>query len=462
VTRAGRIVAGLALLVATFSGLSLLGAPSAWAHPLGNFTVNVYGGVELSPGSIRIRYVVDMAEIPTFQLGPTVDTDGNGRPSQSEWQAWAEGKATDLQAGLTVRESGRRLALRGSGATVELLAGQAGLPTLRLQAAFTANLGESGTVTYEDGNYADRLGWKEVTVRSIQGVALIRSTAPAASVSRELRSYPDDMLASPLEVTVARFSFRPGSSSPVPEGPGPAPRPSGGLGGSFAALVAWRLTPVALAVSLLLAFAFGAVHALLPGHGKTITAAYLVGAEAPLSTAVVAGLAVSFMHTASVLGLGLVALVMVRSLATERVYPWLGVVTGVVALALGLVLLASRVRTRRRTEHGHDHGHASLASRRGLAALAVAGGILPSPTALVVLTASISYGRLGYGLSLILAFGLGLAAALILIGLAAVRTRSAVERRFHGRWVALVPLGSAAAIAGAGALLVLRGIAQMA
>jgi nickel/cobalt exporter len=464
VIRAARALTALTLVAAAFSGLSLLGAPAAWAHPLGNFTVNVSSGIEVSPGSIRIHYVLDMAEIPTFQLGPTVDTDGDGRQSPAEWQVWADGEAAELLAGLDVRQDGRRLVPLGTRATVDLVPGQAGLPTLRLEATFTATLGETGTVIYEDGNFADRLGWKEVTVRSTPGVAITRSTVPTISVSGELRSYPEDMLASPLRVSAARFSFRPGhpSSSPATASPGQASRPGAGLGGSFAALVTWRLTPFALAVSLLLALLFGVVHALLPGHGKTITAAYLVGSEAPVRTAVVAGLAVAVMHTVSVLGLGLIALVLFRSVATERVYPWLGMVTGVVALALGLVLLVRRVRGGRRPVHGHDHGHPSVASRRGLAALAIAGGILPSPTALVVLTAAISYGRLAYGLALIVAFGLGLAGALILVGVAAVRTRAAVERRFHGRWVGLVPVGSATAIAGAGAFLVLRGIAQVA
>jgi nickel/cobalt transporter (NicO) family protein len=168
------------------------------------------------------------------------------------------------------------------------------------------------------------------------------------------------------------------------------------------------------------------------------------------------------MHTAAVLTLGAVALLLFRSLATERVYPWLGVLTGMVALTLGCALLASRVRARRRAEHGHGHEHGSLSSRRGLAALALAGGILPSPTAVLVLTGAISYGRVGYGLALIVAFSLGLAAALILVGVAALRARAAVERRFEGRWVALVPVGSAAAIAGVGAFLLFRGIMQVA
>lgn len=463
-TRRGRIAAVLSLCAATFSGVSLLGAPEAFAHPLGNFTVNVYSGLEVTPGSVRILYVVDMAEIPTFQVGPAIDANGDGRHSPEEQLEWARRRATELRSRLILRVGGRAVILQEAGVSVELLSGQAGLSTLRLEAIYEAPVGESGSVEFEDRNYEDRVGWKEVTVRSTSGVAVVGSTVPVRSLSDALRAYPEDMLASPLDVRGATFSFRPGRSSAPTAAAGAGlgdELPPGG-GWSLAGLITWRLTPGILVLSLLAAFAFGVVHALLPGHGKTITAAYLVGSAAPVRTAVVVGVAVSFMHTASVLTLGAVALLLFRSLATERVYPWLGVVSGMVALALGCALLSSRVRARRRTEHGHGHAHPPVASGRGLAALALAGGILPSPTAVLVLTGAISYGRVGYGLALIVAFSLGLAAALILVGVAALRARAAVQRRFEGRWVALVPVASAAAITGVGAFLLLRGIMQVA
>jgi nickel/cobalt exporter len=458
VTRPGRVLAVLGLCAATFSGLSSLGAPAASAHPLGNFTVNVYSGVELSPGAIRIRHVIDMAEIPTFQEGPTIDANGDGTESAAERQAWADRKSAEVLTGLTLKVDGRLLPLSLAGTSLELLSGQAGLPTLRLEATYTASLEEAGTIAYQDGNYADRLGWKEVTVRSTSGVAIVSSTVPANSASQELRAYPSDLLANPLDVRGARFTFRPGVAS-VPSMNAGTGRPSGTAadrGGSFAALVNWRLTPLILVLSLFAAFLFGVIHALSPGHGKTITAAYLVGTEAPVRTAVAAGLAVSFMHIVSIVALGVVALILFRSIAAELVYSWLGLITGVAALGLGLVLLRSRMRARVGESHRHPHEH-----RHGLAALALAGGMLPSPTALVVLTGAISYQRVAYGLALIVAFSLGLAAALILVGILALRARSSMAGRFHGRWVELVPLASAAAIAAVGAFLVLRGIAQI-
>jgi nickel/cobalt exporter len=328
------------------------------------------------------------------------------------------------------------------------------------------------------------------------------------------------LLSSPLKVGEASLSFRPGAGTGVASSDGSS-RTVGGApvasGGSFAALVNWRLTPLVLGLSLLLAFAFGALHALGPGHGKTITAAYLVGQEAKARQAVVAGIAVSFMHTLSVLTLGFVALVLFHSFPAERVYPWLGLLTGAVALGLGTTLLVVRVRARRRgldPWHGHahpgdrevrvaaphrelamvgapavglGHGHAfdeadlghahdgnGLAhtheiespprtiSRRGLAALAVSGGILPSPTALVVLTGAIAYHRLGYGLGLIVAFSLGLASALIGIAILALRARSLVSRRLGSRLGGILPITSAAVIMGFGLFFLFRGVGQIA
>jgi len=153
------------------------------------------------------------------------------------------------------------------------------------------------------------------------------------------------------------------------------------------------------------------------------------------------------------------------------VYPWLGLVSGLIALGLGAMLLVSRLgRWGRRSAadaHPHHHGrdhvheHETPLSRRGLAALAVAGGILPSPTALVVLLAAIALGRVAYGLALIAAFSLGLAGALIGVGIVALRARDALSTRVSGRTARLVPVLSAASIALLGLVLTLRGFTQV-
>jgi ABC-type nickel/cobalt efflux system permease component RcnA len=451
---------------------ALILAPTlAFAHPLGNFTINRYAGIELTPGQVRIDYVVDMAEIPTVQVRPQMDADGDGEITDAERASWATRTAPDLLSGLRVAIGGRPVPLDVVSAAARFRPGQGGLDILRLEAAFAAAIPARGRLSFVDTNYEDRIGWREVTAAGADGTALDSSSVPARSVSNALLSYPQSLLSSPLDVTTATVSFRPGAGSVVRvEEPAAASgaRPDV-TGGAFAGLVG-RTGPF-MAVAILLALGFGALHALGPGHGKTLMAAYLVGAGGRVRHAAVVGGSVAVMHTASVLALGFVVLTLTQVFAPERVYPWLGLVSGLIALGLGAMLLVSRLgrwgRPSAADAHPHHHGrehvheHETPLSRRGLAALAVAGGILPSPTALVVLLAAIALGRVAYGLALIAAFSLGLAGALVGVGIVALRARDALSRRVSGRTARLVPVLSAASIALLGLVLTLRGFTQV-
>jgi nickel/cobalt transporter (NicO) family protein len=461
------------LLFAVIVASVLLAPALAVAHPLGNFTINRYAGIELTPGHVRIDYVVDMAEIPTVQVRPQMDADGDGEVTDTERAAWATRVAPGLRSGLDVSIGGRPVRLGVVSASARFRPGQGGLDILRLEAAFSGPAPAEGRLSFADTNYGDRIGWREVTAVGADGTALASSSVPARSVSNALLYYPRDLLSSPLDVTTATVSFRPGPSAVVSaEEPGAATdaRPDV-TGGAFAGLVG-RTGPF-MAVALLLALGFGALHALGPGHGKTLMAAYLVGAGGRVRHAVAVGGSVAVMHTASVLGLGFVVLALTQVFAPERVYPWLGLVSGLIALGLGATLLVSRLGRwsgsdadgDHHHDHDHDqdhvHGHEAPLSRRGLTALAVAGGILPSPTALVVLLAAIALGRVAYGLALIAAFSLGLAGALVVVGILALRARDALTRRVSGRTARLVPVLSAASIAVLGLVLTLRGFAQV-
>lgn len=473
-----RLLTVLALAVSLFGAMAMVGGPIASAHPLGNFTINRYSGLVFSPGKVEVHYVVDMAEIPTFQAIPAIDRNGDGSLDLAERRTWADRTASEILPNVNLAVDGRRLALRVVSATVRFGDGQAGLPILYFTASFRGAFAEaSGSVRYSDRNFPGRIGWKEVTAGSHDGVAIAGSTVPAASVSRELRAYPKDLLSSPLDVTRAVLTFHPGRGTIA--GPASGAETVKGApiasGGSFAGLVGRPLTPLVLGLSLLLAFGFGAVHALGPGHGKTITAAYLVGQEARGRQAAAIGGAVALMHTASVLALGLVVFVMARSFPADEVYPWLTLGTGVVALGLGAGLLVARVRARRTgldPWHGHAHVHHDERSHhsdhgprviggRGLLALAVAGGILPSPAAFVVLTGAVAAHRVGYGLALIFSFSVGLAASLMVVGLLALRARAVVTRSLAGRWVGVIPILSALVIVGFGFFFATKGIAQL-
>ena len=523
------IVLGMGLLL-------YLPARPAAAHPLGNFTINRYSRLEFAAGAVQITYVVDFAEIPTFQQLKRLDPDGDGALAAAA-AAYLDAELPALVGGLrlTVGERALPLAVRERSATI--LPGQGGLPTLRLEVRLLADLPagwqRAGTGTYTDRNYQDRLGWREIVVRGGPGVAIAGSSAPADDLSNELRQYPEDLLSSPLARSEATFAL-------VPEA-GPAASDTGGraaqrvrdnraFGGGratdrVASLIAIeRLTPTVVLIALLLALCWGAAHALTPGHGKAVVAAYLVGARGTARHAAFLGLTVTLTHTIGVFALGLVTLYLSRYLLPETLYPWLNVVSGMLVVAIGLTLARQRLRglfagDGRPHAHHHDHhdhhghgydrahfqahdgyahthadgdhvhahdqshghrhdghphahggpGHSHLppgadGSRvtwRSLLALGVSGGLVPCPSALVLLLSAISLDRLEFGMVLVLAFSAGLALVLTGIGLVCVYARQRFARvSFEPRIPRLLPVTSALAIALAGLLIVLGALRQ--
>jgi nickel/cobalt exporter len=477
-------IAGIAAAV------TLVPAAAAFAHPLGNFTVNHYAGVEVAPGELRVVYALDIAEIPTQQLHAEMDADASGTVDAAELQAWADTTGDTLAQGIDVRVDGRPVTLTPACGSAAFRDGQAGLAVTRFDGLFTAPILSTAHIEIDDTTDAGRVGWREITAVGVDGRALSRSTVPAQSVSDELRRYPTDLLSSPLAVRTVSFDVAPGSTDATSAATcdsattavGARPLVEGGL---FAGLVDNHGLPL-VGLAVLLAIAFGAWHALLPGHGKTLMAAYMVGSEAKVRQAVAVGSAVAIMHTASVLALGLLVLTLEQTFRPETLYPWLGLLSGFVALGLGAYLLVSRIgvwmEAKRHAaarhehddaaEHHHDHGfpghtHPEVApedgalSRKGLMALALAGGILPAPSALIVMLASINAHRVIFGLSLVLAFSVGLATALIVVGMGALRARDAVARRMSTFWGRMVPVMSASAILAVGAFLSLRGLAQI-
>ncbi|MEA2581669.1 MAG: nickel/cobalt transporter (NicO) family protein [Actinomycetota bacterium] len=489
-------------LVLLAAVVAVLAMPTvALAHPLGNYTINTAAGLHLQPGQVRVEYVVDMAEIPVAQLTPTIDANHDGVMSQTEGTNWARTFAPTLLPNLSLSLNGRPVVLHSGAVSMVFRPGQAGLQTIRVVAQFQGVSGAAaGSFRFADGNYADRAtGWREVTAVGESGFALHDATVPVVSPSNHLLAYPKDLLSSPEHVTTATGTLAPGAGmAPAPlltasasTGQISSVRPLTD-GGPFAGLILRHGLGLVL-LAFVLAVAFGAWHAMLPGHGKTLMAAYMVSSDAKVRQAVAVGGAVAVMHTASVVGLGLLVLGLERTFRPEELYPWLGLVSGLTALALGVYLLISRLSTWasvRRTEagahqhqhevehgqgehHGLDHDHGgvphshvipagvSLTSRKGLFALALAGGIVPAPSALLVLLSAVSAHRTLYGLALILAFSLGLAAALILMGLGAITAREVVARKLTSTVGRLVPVLSAAAIVGVGLFFTFRSIGQL-
>ncbi|HUB82757.1 MAG TPA: sulfite exporter TauE/SafE family protein [Bryobacteraceae bacterium] len=206
----------------------------------------------------------------------------------------------------------------------------------------------------------------------------------------------------------------------------------------------------------------GAVHALSPGHGKTIVAAYLVGSRSSPRHALVLGLTVTFTHTVTVFILGLGTLFVSRFVMPEKIYPLLGAVSGMAIVWVGAALFVDRLRAARKGRgiwhrHGWTGGDASAGS---LVALGASGGLVPCPSALVLLLSSVALGRIGLGLILLVAFSLGLAVVLVAIGMAAVYGKKVLPASGNPAYRYL-PVASAAVITSIGVLMTVAALGMV-
>jgi nickel/cobalt exporter len=433
----------LALLVGVVAALAVPAAASA--HPLGNFTINRFSRVEVEGPRVYVRYVLDLAEIPTFQAG-RID---------------AQTYARRIARGARLTVNGQPARLSPVAQALAHPRGAGGLPTTRLEVVLRGpRLSGPAAVTYRDGNFAGRIGWQEVVV------------GDAPSRSRELRAYPQDLLSSPLDVSSVSTRLAPGRGADTPPAlsPGASLRaPDRVADSGFAGLIGREhLGFWVVLASLGLALFWGAAHALSPGHGKSIVTAYLVGRRGTPRHAALLGLVVTVTHTIGVFALGLVTLLLSRFIVPEDLYPWLNLVSGLLVVGIGGAVLRGRWQHRRAHAHGahHDHHHHEHRegdpSLRSLLAVGVSGGLLPCPSALVVLLAAISLHRVGYGLVLIVAFSVGLAATITGIGVVAVLARNAFARlSFEGRALRLLPAASAALILAAGIVMTIHAIPKV-
>ena len=402
-------------------------------------------------------------------------------------------------------------------------------------------------LSYRDGNFPGRAGWKEIIAIAASGARISDSSVPEIDRSSQLNDYPTDLLNSPPQELEAKVAFTTGAmsasvsstaSSRIDSAAREKARPISKVQitraevsqtsskvepekqpgdrqvvkpavidtdltaanenspvqlqanrqatprNSFTELIATeKLGLGIILIALGVAVGLGAFHALEPGHGKTLVAAYLVGSRGTVQHAFLLGLIVTAAHTAGVYLLGAVTLYASQYIVPERLYPWLGVVSGVLIAGLGAVLLVRRYLGKdglsnhhhhhhrdhshgpddhdhhhhhhRGHGHSHDHGHTHgdhdvdrQVSFRELLTLGISGGIVPCPAALVVLLSAVSMQRIGFGLLLIVAFSVGLAAVLITIGLLMVSARQFMSRfqvnsRLTTRWL---PLTSSAFI----------------
>ena len=213
-------------------------------------------------------------------------------------------------------------------------------------------------------------------------------------------------------------------------------------------------------LGLLTAFVLGAFHALSPGHGKSMVAAYLIDSRGRISEAIELGIVVTVTHVLSVIVLGLLALILSRYTLSGDVLPWLGVASGSLIFLTGYLLLA-KMAIATDKHHHHHHSHSDLShgsteiqtekarghSVKEIISLGVAGGLVPCPSAIVILLFAISVDRIITGLLIVLSFSLGLAAVLILIGILTVTASKGLSKFGQNvAWIKRLPILSAGVI----------------
>jgi len=478
--------------------LLAMALPAA-AHPLGNFTINHLTKLSVRGERLDLRYVLDMAEIPTFAL--MRERSPNGRMSTSEIAAWSRDEVAVIRPQLDLRIDGVPAQLMADRASARTRPGAGGLPLLYwVMDLHTALPAGPHSISYADRTFDGRLGWKDVVV------------APASEPTSELLAYPSALLGSPRQQTTiagrltARHVFvaEPNASgTAATSAPAPAAFRSNQLSDMLARGTS---SPLFVLFTLLIAIALGALHALEPGHGKTLLAVSLVGARAtPGQAAILAG-SLTIAHTAGVLALGLAIILLKGYFVPESIYPWITLISGGVIAVIGARAIARQVIARQPFSHTHQHAHphahahhhphehqphahtehvhtpadghthshddeehARMHAIGGSAPLrfgptvwaAMSGGVAPCPAALVVLFAAIAQNVLAYGLVVIVFFSFGLAATLTGLGIGVVRGASWLSRRRQfDRVVRYGPLASAVVIAIIGAIMVGQGFVQ--
>lgn len=470
-------------------GLSQL----ALAHPMGNFSVSHYARFDVKPQRVELTYVLDLAELPTFELLQSWNLDGRDREAVI---ARATKDAPRWLTAVRVSVDGKPVTPQFRSASAQLQDGAGGLPVLRVETTAVLPAG-AGAFEYEDSNYAGRAGWKEIVIAPHDGAQLSAATHSDKDQSNALQAYPADATAAPPQDLKASFhwvgapvSARAAQRPPAPAERQPAavatapvaPAPSNSSyadqqqskamgtvvrGDYLSRMLGGReITLGMILIGMCVAFGLGAMHALSPGHGKTIVAAYLVGSRGTLKHALFLGGTVTLTHTVSVFALGLGVLFFQQYVVPDKVIPWLGAISGLSIVVIGAMLLIQRAKalgaqeaghhhhhghshthghghTHDHHHHGHGHAHTHVHSHGGrphshvpegpitlasLIALGVSGGLVPCPSALVLLLSAVALGRTGLGLMLLVGFSLGLALVLMAIGAMVLYAKNLLPR----------------------------------
>jgi nickel/cobalt transporter (NicO) family protein len=535
-----RIVLAL-LTLFVITGLSGSGtiSNSAQAHPLGELTINHFSELTFTRDQVTVRYVIDFAELSTVEQIRRIDGADEWDVADADLDAFLDEVVPEWLDGLDLTINDEPVILQEVDSDAWFHEGNWGFELLRVEITATGELPNSIddeiAGRYVVRNFPGRLGWHEVVMPAGQDVAVLETDALRETISDELHDYPDITEEEALQIYDVSFELAPATDDSE-ESPGALiDRETSGIGtlqrltNSAERLVDLESgSRLAIGLTMLGAFVWGAFHALSPGHGKAVVGAYLIGSRGTPKHAMFLGLTVTLTHTAGIVALGFIALALSHIILPETIFPYLSLLSGVLVILIGLSIGYRRYRAYRETgiaddhghhhhhhdhdhshhhhdhgdhhhshdhdhdhhhhhdhshshhhhhhddhhhshDHDHHHGHSHLppgadggeVTWRSLLALGISGGMVPCPSALVLLLAAIALGRLEFGLILVLLFSIGLAMVLTAIGLLMVYLRSVFERySFETRAPGLLPVVSSGAIAVAGVIIVIGAMAE--
>jgi nickel/cobalt exporter len=448
------------LLAATLA--AALPAQEASAHPMDEYVQNTY--IDLTPDRTTLQIDLTPGVLVAPEIVALIDADGDGEISEAEGEAYAK-DAVLRDVSLAVDGEPQPLTLVDSSFPTPLDMG-AGMGTIRLWVAPEAPGEPTGAHSLSYRNDHEPVDNSKYLVNAFR-----------ASDGLEISRQDRDELQTGIRVDYTTASDAPATSGADESADASADAEGSSVPERQQRLVGYlyetTLSPWLFVVGLGLSALLGGLHALTPGHGKTLVAAYLIGSRGTAKHAAALGGIVTFTHTASVIAVGLLALLAGQYILPDVLVPALEVCAGLLVVALGARLVRARWRTRgghRHHDHGHhhheddvDHHHLPKGDVRpgDLLAMGVSGGLVPCPEALGVMLIAIGLGRIGLGLALIVAFSFGLAAVLIAIGILLVRSKSRWLDRLGkpgSAWQRLLPLVSAAVVTLLGVGIVVNGL----
>jgi nickel/cobalt transporter (NicO) family protein len=499
------------LVLAVLAGMFSVFQRNVLAHPLGEMTINHYSELHFSKEEARVTYIIDFAELSTLEQILLIDGATDENVEGADLDSYLDDVVPEFLDGLDLSIGGETVEFEERASRAEFHPGNWGFELLRVEIEAIAPLPTAVenevSGRYVVRNFPGRLGWHEIVMPPGEYVTVVETDVLRESVSEQLLDYPEITEMDPLQIYDVEFTITPGNEAESDGATGTAVDLAEGGASSLQRLTnsaerlvnlesASRLTMI---LTMIGAFTWGAFHALSPGHGKAVVGAYLIGSRGTPRHAAFLGLTVTATHTAGIFALGFIALALSHVVLPETIFPYLSLASGVLVILIGLSIGYRRYRAYRETgvaddhghhhthdghhhhDHSHDHyhvhdhdhdrhhGHSHLppgadgsdVTWRNLLALGVSGGMVPCPSALVLLLGAIALGRLEFGLLLVVLFSLGLALVLTVIGLLMVYLRSVFERfSFETRAPGLLPVVSSLAIAFAGVIIVAGAIGQ--